>query len=75
MTNKAGENDMKEEKVPIWKKSLLTIEEAAEYSNIGTKRLYELTKDSKCKFVFYVGRRKLIKRRQFDEFIENQIEI
>ena len=30
--------------VPIWEKTTLTIEEAAEYSNIGQNRLSELLK-------------------------------
>ena len=63
------------ETVQIWQKALLTIEEAAEYSNIGTKTLYKITSNPRCKFVFYVGRKKLIKRKEFDKFIENQIEI
>ena len=31
--------------VPIWKKANLTIEEAAEYSNIGICKLNELAKN------------------------------
>lgn len=57
--------------VPIWEKSALTLSEAALYSNIGINKLREITDDSKCNFVFFVGRKKLIKRKLFDKFIEN----
>lgn len=60
--------------VPIKDKLNLTIEEAA-YSNIGVNKLGELTKQPKCPFVIYIGRKRLIKRREFEKFIESQIEI
>lgn len=46
-------------------------EEAAEYSNIGINRLTMLIKEPTCNFVLYVGNKRLIKRKLFDEFIEN----
>jgi len=56
--------------VPIYQKQNLTIEEAAVYSNIGRNKLRQLTDDEKCVFVLWVGEKRLIKRKQFDEFIE-----
>lgn len=56
--------------VPIWKKSNLTIEEAAAYSGIGINRIRELTNQDSCPFVLWVGTKRLIKRRKFDEFTE-----
>ncbi len=62
--------------IPIWEKSNLTIEEAAAYSGIGVNRLYEMTKDGSCPFVLWVGNNKrLIKRRKFDEYIEQTFSI
>ena len=55
--------------VPLWEKSNLTIEEAAEYSNIGQNKLRELTADENCRFVLWVGNKRLIKRKLFDEYI------
>lgn len=55
--------------VPIWEKSNLTIEEAALYSGIGRNKLRQLTDDENCKFVLWVGNKRLIKRKKFDEFI------
>lgn len=59
------------EKVPIYQKQNLTLEEAAEYSNIGINRLTMLIKEPTCNFVLYVGNKRLIKRKLLDEFIEN----
>lgn len=56
--------------VPIWEKSNLTLEEASEYYNIGVKKLKELTKNENCGFVLWVGNKRLIKRKQFDEYIK-----
>lgn len=63
------------EKVPIWEKINLTIEEAAVYSNIGINRLDLLTRSPSCGFVLYVGKKRLIKRQEFEKFLQNSIEI
>lgn len=57
--------------VPIWEKSTLTLEEAAAYSGIGISKLRELTNDEKCRFVLWVGNKRKIKRRLFDQYIES----
>lgn len=61
--------------IPIYYKQNLTIEEAAVYSNIGRNKLRQLTDDEKCVFVLWVGEKRLIKRKQFDEFIEKAYSI
>lgn len=66
---------MRKINVPICEKAALTIEEAAEYSNIGQNRLSELLKQPRCTFVLYVGKKKLVKRREFDQFISQSIQI
>ena len=53
----------------------LTIEEAAVYSNIGQHKLRELTADERCPFVLWVGNKRLIKRRQFDEYMSRAYSI
>ncbi len=65
----------KEMEVPIWKKVAITKEEAAVYSNIGINKLDELMRNPMCTFVIHIGKKRLIKRRQFEEFIEKNIEI
>lgn len=57
--------------VPIWEKQNLTVEEAAVYSNIGQNKLREISDDERCPFVLWVGNKRLIKRRQFDRYIDD----
>lgn len=57
--------------VPIWEKANLTVEEAAAYSGIGVNRIREISNADDCPFVLWVGTKRLIKRRKFDDFIAN----
>ncbi len=59
----------KKMEVPIWHKANLTIEEAAKYTGIGISKLYEMTSKEDCPYVIWVGKRRMIKRRLFDEYI------
>lgn len=61
--------------VPIQCKVALTIKEAAEYSNIGINKLECLLRSPRCPFVLYVGKKKLVKRKEFEKFISDNIEI
>lgn len=61
--------------IPIWEKSNLSLEEAAAYSGIGINKLREITNEDRCKFVLWVGNMRLIKRRLFDQFIEQAYSI
>ena len=58
------------EEISFWKKSSLTIDEAAAYYGIGKNKLREITEDENCPFVLWIGTKRLIKRRKFDEYIE-----
>ena len=64
---------MNREKVPIWEKSNLTVEEAAAYSGIGQKRIRELARRGDADFVLDCGRKLLIKRTKFDEYVDREI--
>ena len=61
--------------VPIADKALLTLEEAADYFNIGMNKLRELTGDDHCPFVLWNGSKRLIKREPFKEFLYKQYSI
>lgn len=63
------------EHVPINEKVTLTIREAAEYSNIGINRIENLLKSPRCPFVLYVGTKKLVKRKEFERFIAENIQL
>lgn len=65
----------KKKEVPIWEKSNLTIEEAAAYYGIGMNKLRQLTENENCNLVLWVGRKRLIKRRMMDEFLDKQYSI
>ena len=54
--------------LPIDRKMLLSIREAAEYSNIGINKIDELLKQPNCPFVLFVGTKKLVKRKAFEAY-------
>ena len=66
---------MKKIEVPIWEKSNLTVEETSAYSGIGINRIKDLSNNENCPFVLWVGKKRLIKRKLFDEYIEEQYSI
>ena len=59
--------------VPIHLKVTLTIREAAEYSNIGINKIDSLLRMPNCPFVLYVGNKKLVKRKEFEQFISQRV--
>ncbi len=61
--------------IPASEKIALSIKEASEYSNIGINKIEDLLKDPRCKFVLYVGKKKLVKRKEFEQFISESVEI
>ena len=60
-------------KVPIHLKLTLTTKEAAEYSNIGINKLDSILRKANCPFVLFVGTKKLVKRKEFEQFISQQL--
>lgn len=56
----------------VEKKLLLTKFEAAAYSNIGINKLEDMLRSPNCPFVLYIGAKKLIKRKEFEEFISQK---
>ena len=59
--------------VPIHLKMTLSIREAAEYSNIGINKIDQMLRAPNCPFVLFVGTKKLVKRKEFEKFIENEL--
>ena len=70
-----GRKEKEQERVPICQKVTLTVKEAAEYSNIGMNKLENLLRTPRCPFVLYVGKKKLVKRREFEQYISDNVEI
>lgn len=61
--------------IPFWEKISMTLEEASAYSSIGVNKLREITDDEKCPFVMYVGSKRLVKRKLFENYIDNAYSI
>ena len=61
------------EKVPIHLKMNLSIREAAEYSNIGINKIDAMLRSPNCPFVLFVGSKKLVKRKAFEDYISNML--
>ena len=61
--------------IPIWEKSNLTVEEAAAYCGIGSKKLREMSDAEFCPFVLWNGSKRLIKRKKLDEYLENMYSV
>ena len=61
--------------VPIENKLNLTIPEAAAYTNIGQCKLHDLARQPNCPFVLYIGKKKLIKRKKFEKYLEGAYEL
>ena len=61
--------------VPIHLKMALTTKEAAEYSNIGINKIDSMLRSPNCPFVLFVGTKKLVKRREFEEYISRTMAI
>lgn len=57
--------------IPIWKKTNLTLEEASSYYGIGVKKLKKMTDSENCPFVLWNGTKRLIKKEQLNEHLEN----
>ena len=54
-----------------WKKK--KIREASEYSNIGINKIDSMLKAPNCPFVLYVGTKKFVKRKEFEQFISDTL--
>ena len=62
-------------KGPIHLKMTLTAKEAAEYSNIGINKIDSMLRSPTCPFVLFVGSKKLVKRKEFEQYISQALVI
>ena len=63
------------EKVPVWEKANLSLEEAAAYFGIGINKLRDMTNEENCPFVLWNGNKRLSKRKQLERFLETAYSI
>ena len=57
---------------PVWNRYILTIVETAEYYHIGEKKLRRLVDEHpKADFIIMNGNRVLLKKKQFERFLDD----
>lgn len=66
---------MNENFVPIEKKALLTLEQAAAYTGIGINKLREMSNYENCDYVLYNGNRRMFKREKLVEYLNSAYSI
>lgn len=64
------------QELPIWKKPLLTVVEAAKYFQIGESNIRRITREHKNKdFVLWKDSRVYIRRKEMESFLDSINEI
>lgn len=63
------------EKIPLWEKANLSLEEAAAYFGIGINKLRDMTSEDRCTFVLWNGNKRLIKRKALEKYLESSYSI
>ena len=58
--------------IPLSEQYTLTIKQASQYFNIGEKKIYKLIRDNPtADYVLMNGSKTLIKRKRFEQYIED----
>lgn len=69
------DNEKEKYNIPVSEKAFLTLEQAAEYFNIGITKLRELTNSSDCPYVLWNGSKRLIKRKKLEAYLIDEYSI
>ena len=74
MTNSSTvSNDRRIKPMPFWEKYTLTVGEASSYFHIGEKKLREIIEENPtADFVLMSGKRIMIKRTRFEQFLDRK---
>ena len=63
---------MRTTEIPYWEKYMLTLREAAEYFHIGEKKMRQIVDDNlDANVLLESGNRIMIKRKLFEEYLDN----
>jgi hypothetical protein len=58
--------------IPYWEKYMLTLREAAEYFHIGEKKMRQIVDENMdAKFLLENGNRVMIKKKLFEEYLND----
>lgn len=60
---------------PYKEKAYLTLYEASKIYNIGIGKLRKMSNEKKCPYVLFVGNKRLIKRKIFEEYMDKAYSI
>lgn len=61
--------------IPLWLKPVLSVTETSIYTGISANKIYEMSESEDCPFVIWIGSRRVIKRKSFEEYLERQYSI
>ena len=65
-----------DKEIPIWAKYALTLPEASSYFHLGYNKLREIVrKDKYAEYLLWNGGRVYIKRKLFEEYLNNETEV
>lgn len=59
----------KKEKLDISKKCLLTMQEAGEYTGLGSQKLRDISSSDDCDFVLWNGSKRMFKREKLRDYL------
>lgn len=62
---------MFEKELPL----LLSVREAAQYSGLGINKIRELSDHKECSFVLWNGNKRMIKRKEFEQWLKKEVYI
>ncbi len=66
---------MKNNELSIKDKYVLTPAEASDYSNIGLRKIEDMLREPNCPFVLRNGNKKMVKRKEFEQFLDENCSI
>ena len=73
MSNVQSQSDDSED-IPIWRKYILSVQEASKYFHIGDKKIRKLIDENPdAEIILWNGSRPQIKRRLFEQFVDEQL--
>ena len=61
--------------IPVWERTLLTLNEASAYTGLGINRLRRIANSNENELVVWVGSKRMFKRRKLDEYLERAVSL
>lgn len=61
--------------IPVWERTLLTLNEASAYTGLGINRLRRIANSNENELIVWVGSKRMFKRRKLDEYLERSVSL